>query len=262
VIGGQQLEAPVIRPGGGDVEIAITAAQAAAHALLEIRSELTDRPQGDRELGQRGDLKSHQVLCGVIEAACPGDAILSEESVDNPARANGERVWIIDPLDGTREFGEAGRTDWAVHVALVRSGALAVGVVALPALGLTLSSAKPPRLAHRSGPIRVAVSRTRPPDMAVEVTRRLGGVMIPMGSAGAKAMAVLLGWADVYLHAGGQYEWDSAAPVAVARAAGLSTSRIDGSPLAYNRFPAWLPDIVICRPELASSVLDAVRASS
>jgi 3'(2'), 5'-bisphosphate nucleotidase len=167
-------------------------------------------------------------------------------------------VWIIDPLDGTREFSELGRADWAVHVALVRSGQLALGVVGLPALGIRLSSASGPRLPARTGPIRMTVSRTRPPGIAAEVSRRLGAVLLPMGSAGAKAMSVLRGEADVYLHAGGQHEWDSAAPVEVALAAGLHASRLDGSPLVYNRYPAWQPDLLICRPELSSRVLRVV----
>lgn len=239
-----------------DAAVAEAAAAAASGALLSLRAEGMDRP----DLGRLGDRRSHEVLRDAFEAARPGDAILSEEAPDGPERLSRDRVWIIDPLDGTREYGEPGRTDWAVHVALVIQRRLNVGVVALPALGLTFSSARPPRLPPRTGRLRITVSRSRPPAWAAAVNGRLGGVLMPMGSAGMKAMSILLGWCDVYLHAGGQYLWDSAAPVAVAQAAGLHASRIDGSPLAYDSHPAWQPDLLICRPELASSVLDAVQA--
>ena len=241
-----------------DVSVAMGAADAAGRELLAIRSGPATGP----EAGAIGDRRSHALLVSILTDARPADAILSEESADDPSRVNSARVWIIDPLDGTREFGEPGRTDWAVHVALVSGGRLTVGVVALPAVGSTFSSANPPSPPPRSGPIRVAVSRTRPSALAAGVSRRLGAELVPMGSAGAKAMSILAGESDVYLHSGGQYEWDSAAPVAVAAAAGLHTSRIDGSPLAYNRFPAWQPDLLICRPELASAVLEAIRVES
>jgi len=241
---------------------AAAAAAAAATLLLALRAEPLPTGSAPRDLGERGDRMSNDLIHAALRGSCPTDSILSEESADDPARLGSDRVWIIDPLDGTREYTEPDRTDWAVHVALVRGGELAVGVVALPALGLTLTSANPPQLPARSGTIRMVVSRTRPPAMAQQVGLRLDAELIPMGSAGAKAMSVLLGWSDVYLHSGGQHEWDSAAPVAVARAAGLHTSRIDGSPLLYNRFPAWQPDLLICRPELASVVLEAIRQTS
>ncbi len=255
------LENQDLNARADDAALAVQAAQAASHELLQLREEL--RGEVDlTDLRRRADQRSHQVLVSTLTSARPDDVILSEEGADDPARVGRARVWIIDPLDGTREFGEIGRTDWAVHIALVEEGGLALGVVALPALGLTLTSTNPPRLPARSGPLRVVVSRTRPPALADQVTRRLGAVQVPMGSAGAKAMSILLGWADVYVHAGGQHEWDSAAPVAVARAARLHASRIDGSPLVYNQSPAWLPDLLICRPELAAKALQAVKESS
>jgi 3'(2'), 5'-bisphosphate nucleotidase len=160
-------------------------------------------------------------------------------------------------LDGTREFGEVGRTDWAVHVACTLDGAPLVGAVALPARGLILStSPAPPLLPRTEGPPRLLVSRSRPPPLALELARRLSAMLVPMGSAGAKTMAVVLGDADVYVHAGGQYEWDSCAPIAVAKAAGLHVSRVDGSPLRYNQPNPWLPDQVVCRPELAERVME------
>ncbi|MDT5010281.1 MAG: 3(2), 5-bisphosphate nucleotidase, partial [Mycobacterium sp.] len=107
---------------------------------------------------------------------------------------------------------------------------------------------------------RIVVSRTRPPAIALDVRDHLNGTLVEMGSAGAKVASVVQGIADVYVHAGGQYEWDNAAPVAVARAAGLYASRIDGSPLEYNQRDPLLPDIVICRPELADSVLAVTAA--
>jgi 3'(2'), 5'-bisphosphate nucleotidase len=202
-----------------------------------------------------------------LKAYRPDDIVLSEEGADDRARLDADRVWIVDPLDGTREFSEPPRTDWAVHVALWERGTgdaagvgdLTAGAVALPAQDLTLATYDVPVLAPaRSGRPRFMVSRTRPPTEAEQVAEAVGGELVPMGSAGAKAMAVLLGDGDAYVHSGGQYEWDSAAPVAVARAAGLFCSRIDGSPLRYNQQSTMLPDLVICRPELAEPVLAAL----
>jgi 3'(2'), 5'-bisphosphate nucleotidase len=185
--------------------------------------------------------------------------VLSEEGADDPIRLVSDRVWIVDPLDGTREFAELDRADWAVHVALWERGDLVAGAVALPAEGTTLSAADVAAAPARSaGPVRLAVSRSRPPVLVVELARRVGGQLVPMGSAGVKAMSVVRGTADAYVHAGGQYEWDSAAPVAVARAAGLHTSRVDGSPLRYNKPDPHLPDLLICRPELADQLLTAL----
>jgi 3'(2'), 5'-bisphosphate nucleotidase len=185
--------------------------------------------------------------------------VLSEEGADDLSRLSARRVWIVDPLDGTREFGEPGRTDWAVHVALWQDGDLAAGAVALPAQDSVLSTAKPlPVRPERSGPLRVLVSRSRPPEFVAPMVDDLGAVTLPMGSAGAKAAAVITGAADAYVHAGGQYEWDSAAPVAVARAAGLHASRIDGSELVYNRADPSVPDILICPIEFAAKLLSAI----
>ncbi|MDQ6796709.1 MAG: 3'(2'),5'-bisphosphate nucleotidase CysQ [Actinomycetota bacterium] len=211
-----------------------------------------------KELGAAGDRAAHAAIVAALSEAFPDDAILSEEAADDQARLVAERVWIIDPLDGTREFSEAGRVDWAVHVALVVGGDLVAGAVALPALGVTFATGSPPRMApSRMGPPRMVVSRTRPPPLAVHVATALGAETVALGSAGAKAMAVVRGDAEIYLHAGGQYEWDSAAPVAVANAVGLHTSRADGSPLRYNQPNPWLPDLLICRPELAADVIAA-----
>jgi 3'(2'), 5'-bisphosphate nucleotidase len=191
----------------------------------------------------------------------PGEPILSEEGKDDDARLGAARVWIVDPLDGTREFGEFGRTDWAVHVALVEHEVPVAAAVALPARDMTLSTAGPPALARPyGGPPRVVVSRTRPPALAEQVRDAIDGVLVPLGSAGAKTMSIVLGDADIYVHGGGQYEWDSCAPVGVATAAGLHTSRLDGSPLRYNQADVWLPDLLVCRPELAEKVLSAVHA--
>jgi 3'(2'), 5'-bisphosphate nucleotidase len=236
-----------------DHDVARRLATEAGQLLLNVRTELADATAAERK--SAGDKRSHDFLMEALAAERPDDAVLSEEGVDNPVRLSAERVWIVDPLDGTREFSELGREDWAVHVALWQSGELVAGAVALPAQGLTLATpdvAAPP--AAPATP-RVVVSRTRPPAVALAVRDALGGVLVEMGSAGAKVASVVQGLADVYVHAGGQYEWDSAAPVAVARAAGLFCSRIDGSPLVYNRADPLLPDLVVCRPELADAVL-------
>lgn len=242
-----------------DDELAARLATEAGQLLLAVRDELADAPGDERKAA--GDKRSHDFLIESLAAERPGDAVLSEEGVDDLARLSADRVWIVDPLDGTREFSELGRTDWAVHVALWQSGELVAGAVALPAQGITLATpsvAAPP--AAPSAP-RVVVSRTRPPAIALDVRDRLDGTLVEMGSAGAKAASIAQGLADVYVHAGGQYEWDNAAPVAVARAAGLHASRIDGSPLEYNRRDPLLPDLLICRPELADAVLAVTGAA-
>ncbi|MCK8616089.1 3'(2'),5'-bisphosphate nucleotidase CysQ [Gordonia sp. C13] len=239
-------------------------ASAAGELLLDIRktSGLTGK-----ELGNAGDSQSNEFLLRRLAEERPDDAVLSEESADDKSRLQAERVWIVDPVDGTREYGTyepgAGRTDWAVHVALwSASDGLIAGAVALPALGVTYvdddTVVEPTEgLASRprTGVPRVVVSSSRPPAFADEVAAAVGGELLPMGSAGAKAMAVVRGEADAYVHAGGQYEWDSAAPVAVARAKGLWCGRIDGSPLVYNNEDTYLPDLVICRPEYVESIL-------
>jgi len=240
-----------------DHELAAALATDAGRLLLDVRIELAEASTAERKAA--GDKRSHDYLMAALAKARPDDAVLSEEGADDPVRLRSERVWIVDPLDGTREFSELDRDDWAVHVALWQAGELIAGAVALPAQGITLSTptvAAPP--AAPEAP-RIVVSRTRPPAIALQVRDALNGTLVEMGSAGAKVAAVVQGRADVYVHAGGQYEWDSAAPVAVARAAGLHTSRIDGSPLLYNRPDPLLPDLVVCRPEYAEAVLAVTK---
>jgi 3'(2'), 5'-bisphosphate nucleotidase len=215
------------------------------------------------ELKATGDAASHELLMRRLAELRPDDRVLSEESAAHTAGSGSGRVWIIDPLDGTREFGEEGRRDWAVHVALVIDDQLAAGAVALPAFGVTHSTASPPVLsATRPGqPPRFVLSRSRPHPVVLHAAELLGAELVPMGSAGAKAMAVVDGAAEVYAHAGGQYEWDSAAPAAVAIAAGLHVSGIDGSALQWNKPDPWQPHLLICRPELAEPVSSLVRAA-
>ncbi|MDO0975519.1 3'(2'),5'-bisphosphate nucleotidase CysQ [Mycolicibacterium frederiksbergense] len=236
-----------------DHELAGRLATEAGELLLKVRAEFADAESADRKAA--GDKRSHDFLMAALAEHRPGDAVLSEEGADDKVRLSAERVWIVDPLDGTREFSELGRQDWAVHVALWERGELVAGAVALPAQGVTLAT--PTVIAPPAAPDapRVVVSRTRPPAVALAVRDALGGTLVEMGSAGAKVASVVQGISDVYVHAGGQYEWDSAAPVAVARAAGLFTSRIDGSRLVYNQSDVSLPDLIVCRPELADAVL-------
>lgn len=239
-----------------DHRLAADLATQAGVLLLDVRLEFACSDAAGRKAA--GDRRSHEFLLDALTAARPGDAVLSEEGADDPVRLDSERVWIIDPLDGTREFSELDRDDWAVHVALWQSGDLVAGAVALPAQRVTLStSVAPPRRPAPPPKPRVVVSRTRPPAIALQVRDLLDGTLVAMGSAGAKVAAVVTGEADVYVHAGGQYEWDSAAPVAVARAAGLHCSRLDGSALRYNRPDPLLPDLVVCLPEYADAVLKA-----
>jgi len=240
-----------------DHTLAARLATEAGRLLLDVRSEFADAPAAQRRA--EGDRRSHDFLMAELAAARPGDAVLSEEGADDPARLNAQRVWIVDPLDGTREFSELDRDDWAVHVALWSGGELTAGAVALPAQGTTLATPVIPAPPEPPNTPRILVSRTRPPAAARQVADRLNGMLVEMGSAGAKVAAVVQGRAEVYVHAGGQYEWDSAAPVAVARAAGLHTSRIDGTPLRYNRPDPLLPDLVVCRSQYAGAVLTALR---
>ncbi|HUR74589.1 MAG TPA: 3'(2'),5'-bisphosphate nucleotidase CysQ [Sporichthya sp.] len=256
-----------------DLALAVELAEAAGARLTELRRGWSGDEAG---LRKAGDAASQDLLAERLGQARPDDAVLSEEARDNPIRLSADRVWILDPLDGTREYGE-GREDWAVHVALWQrtsadGGELTVGAVALPGRGTVLSSdpafgaarerdlfagAEPP-----GRTLRIAVSRTRPPEVAVVVAEALNAELVPMGSAGYKVTAVVLGDVDAYVHGGGQYEWDSAAPVAVARAAGVHTSRLDGSALRYNQPDPLLPDLVIARSEVAAPLLAAIAAAS
>jgi len=236
-----------------DHRLAAELATRAGELLLAVREELAGSTAEERKAA--GDKRSHDFLMAELGAARPGDVVLSEEGVDNPARLTARRVWIVDPLDGTREFSELGRDDWAVHVALWEAGELIAGAVALPAQGITLATPTVVPPPPAPGTPRIVVSRTRPPAIALQVRDTLDGELVEMGSAGAKVASVVQGRSDIYVHAGGQFEWDSAAPVAVARAAGLHTSRIDGSPLVYNQTDSKLPDLIVCRPEYADAVL-------
>ncbi len=243
-----------------DADLAAALAERAGQLLLELQasSGLTGK-----ELGKRGDADANELLLRELAAARPDDAVLSEESADSPARLTADRVWIIDPLDGTREYGMPGRPDWAVHVALWERGladpAISAAAVAQPALDAVYATNKPPLPMPHDGLVFL-VSDSRPPAFAAPVAEKFGATLQPMGSAGAKAMAVLRGEADAYLHAGGQWEWDSAAPVGVIVAAGLHASRIDGAALTYNAEHPYLPDLLICRADLAQPLLEAIAA--
>ena len=237
-----------------DAELAAALAEAGGRIALEVRAAGLI---SGKALGDAGDKVVNAFLVRALAARRPDDGLLSEESRDTPERLTKSRVWIIDPIDGTREYGEA-RPDWAIHVALAVDGKAEVGAVALPGLGLVLTSGDPPAKPPPNHPPRMLVSRTRPAPEAVAVAEAIGAELLEMGSAGAKAMAVVRGEADIYLHTGGQHEWDNCAPVAVAQAAGFHVSRADGSALVYNRPETLLPDLLICRRELADAVLGAV----
>ena len=248
---------------GDDHALARDLAGQAGRRLTGLRAQ-----GGDPDvLRKAGDRLSHEFLVAALAERRPGDVVLSEEGADDPARLGARRVWIVDPLDGTREFGEPGRTDWAVHVALWErggdgTGELTAGAVALPAQDRVLSTAEPPPpLPDDEAPakIRIVVSRSRPPRFVRNISELIDAELVPMGSAGAKVAAVVRGEVDAYVHGGGFYEWDTAAPVAVARAAGFHASRIDGSALAYNQADLLMPDILVCRPAVAGSLLQAIR---
>ena len=237
-----------------DGELATKMAKEAGALLMRLRatSGLTGKLLGDA-----GDISANKMLLDILEKERPGDGVLSEESKDTADRLSKQRVWIIDPLDGTREYGE-GRDDWAVHIGLAVNGHAALGVVALPSMNMVLRSDEPIRSPLRSDKPRMLVSRSRPAKEALMVAKKMDADIIEMGSAGAKAMAVVRGEADIYLHSGGQYEWDNCAPVAVAQAHNLHCSRIDGSELRYNEQETFLPDLLICHKQDARPILGMI----
>ncbi len=242
-----------------DAALARRLATEAGRRLVDLRRRLFDAGASTWDVKDAGDAVAQQYLADELALVRPDDAVLSEEGVEDPRRFDADRVWIIDPLDGTREFSEQGRDDWAVHVALWENETFGAGAVALPAIEQTFGTDPPETLPDvtRERP-RLVTSRTRAPYAAVLVAEGLQCDAIRLGSAGAKAMSVLMGHADIYVHDGGMYQWDSAAPAAVALAAGLHASRIDGSPLVYNERDPWLPDLIVCRPELADGVLESL----
>lgn len=241
-----------------DAGLARSVADEAGRELLRLREDPTVE-----NLRDEGDRRAHDLIVRLLAQARPNDHVLSEEASDDHARLAADRVWIVDPLDGTREYGEPGRSDWAVHIALWERGELVAGAVALPARGITLGTDAPPTspAAPTDGRLRLIVSRSRTPAYVHAAAEALDAEVITLGSAGAKAMAVVLGEADAYVHSGGQYEWDSAAPVMVARAVGLVATRLDGSPLAYNQPDLWLPDLFISRSAVADDIFKAVSAA-
>lgn len=243
-----------------DHDVSRQIATEAGLLLVELRRSAPESAD-QRWLRDEGDARSHRLIMGRLAELRPHDAILSEEGKDDQGRLGHHRVWLVDPLDGTREFGETLRDDWAVHVALCVDGEPVAGAVALPAQDRVFTTVDPvPAARPVSEPPRLVASRTRAPAIVTEIASALGADLVFMGSAGAKAMTVVSGEADIYLHAGGQYEWDSAAPVAVAMAAGLHCSRIDGSPLVYNQPNPYMPDLLICRRNLAPRILELLDA--
>jgi 3'(2'), 5'-bisphosphate nucleotidase len=245
-----------------DHEVSRGIAQAAGDLLVALRRSEPESPD-PRWLCDEGDARSHRLIVARLGELRPGDGILSEEGIDDQTRLGRHRVWVIDPLDGTREFGEPPRDDWAVHVALCIDGAPVVGSVALPAQDRVFTTSDTfPAPSNDRQPLRMVASRTRAPEIVTSIAAALGAELVLMGSAGAKAMSVVTGHTDVYLHAGGQYEWDSAAPVAVALAAGLHCSRIDGAPLVYNQPNPYLPDLLICKRSIAPRILAMLAAES
>ena len=239
-----------------DHALAKTLAEAAGRILCTVRDT---RLLSGKALGDAGDMTANTFLIHAIKAARPDDGILSEESADNAKRLGKSRVWIIDPLDGTREYAE-GRKDWAVHVGLSINGVASIGAVALPDLDATYVTGNGGVLAPTNRPVKLAVSRTRPASSAKRVADALGATLVPMGSAGFKAMAVVRGEVDAYVHNGGQYQWDNCAPVAVAKAFGLHCCRLNGDPMVYNLADTFMPDLIICRPELATDIIAAANA--
>ncbi|MGE2737003.1 3'(2'),5'-bisphosphate nucleotidase CysQ [Mycolicibacterium vaccae] len=244
-----------------DAALAAEVAAEAGDLLLSIREQIGHWDPYD--LGDAGDRRANTLILDRLRRERPDDAVLSEEAADDLARVDADRVWIVDPVDGTHEYSMPGRADWAVHIALWQrgtdGGAITDAAVALPARGEVYRTdtvvGPPPR---DEGPIRITASSNRPPAVLWYLRDHLDIELVRIGSAGAKAMAVVRGDVDAYIHAGGQWEWDSAAPAGVMWAAGLHASRIDGSPLIYNRRDPYLPDLLMCRPELAPVLLECI----
>jgi 3'(2'), 5'-bisphosphate nucleotidase len=228
-----------------------------------------------RTLAELGDNAADGFLCGWLAAVRPNDAILSEETTDSRARLTAERVWIVDPIDGSKEYGSGGN-EWAVQVALWVRGRLALGALALSGDGPVLAGIcgdSDDTLGGEATPVRgttpepsrprIIVSKNHTPKWAPDFAERLGGTIVTASGVGYKVARVLLGAADVYVHEGSikLYEWDTAAPEAVARAFGWNVSGLDGGELVYNRVPPTTGDFLVCRPASKTRCLEALRAS-
>ena len=238
-----------------DHQLAARLASEAGELLVDLRAELSGQRLAPFAVGARGDAAAHDFIAGALQEHRPDDMVLSEESMDNRRRLAHDRVWIVDPLDGTREFSIPGRTDWAVHVALVTDGSPVAGAVALPAQGITLATEPAPPTPSAAAQPRVITSRSRPGRLARRIADKIGGTIVQMGSAGAKAAAVVNGEAEVYAHASGLHEWDLCAPAAVATAAGLHVSRLSGEELRFNESDTYMSDFVICHPDFTDAVI-------
>ena len=273
-----------------DAELARDVAQAAGQRLIALRRDFGPVDAADRDqiraLRDAADRASHEFILSRLNAERPDDAVLSEEGHDGLERDTAHRVWIVDPLDGTSEFGQ-GRADFAVHVALWQrddsagpgTARLVAGCIDLPAQRVTYSSADSGAFAsaradtdsdltvHRPGaPVRVVVSRTRPPALAIDPERlaaalevaniEIGAVdVLRVGSVGAKVAELLGGRADLYLHDSGFYEWDVAAPLIVAEHYGLRACHLNGTTITFNHRPPWVKDLVVGKPELVAAVV-------
>ena len=238
-----------------DHQLAAWLATEAGERLVKLRTEMSGQRLAPFAVGARGDAAAHEFIEDALNEHRPDDMVLSEESMDDRRRLQHHRVWIVDPLDGTREFSTPGRTDWAVHVALVADGTPIAAAVALPAQEITLATEPAPPTPEAAAPPRVITSRSRPGRLSRRIADAIGAEIVQLGSAGAKAAAVIRGEAEVYAHASGLHEWDLCAPAAVAAAAGLHVSHLDGSELRFNQSDTYVSDFVICHPDFASAVI-------
>lgn len=265
-----------------DAELARTVAQGAGQLLLELRESYGEIEPDDKEranaLRKEGDRASHEYIAAALSAARPDDAVLSEEGADSDVRLSASRVWIVDPLDGTYEYGQ-NRADFAVHIVLWNTegqARLEAGVVDLPAQGLTRSVLDlDPQLGElpTNRPIRIVASRSRPPATLAQTVHHLSGSLseagithegvevVDVGSVGAKVNEILSGRAEAYIHDTGFYEWDVAAPLNVAHHYGLHAEHIDGQPVVFNQMPPYVNNLVVARADLHGFVMDALRNS-
>lgn len=245
-----------------DHRIAANLALRAGQALLEYREAELDKPFYDQwDVRDGGDRLAHELLVDELAGLCPHDIVMSEEGRDNPARLEADRTWIVDPLDGTYDFPFADSIEWAVHVALVEDGLPTAAAVSVPGFDQVFATDSGPCAARGERDAPLVVSGRSNGYFGAEVARALDGGLTACGSSGVKAMLVVAGQVDVYVHGSGLYEWDVCAPAAVAEAAGLVVTDIHGDEIRYNKPDPVVGGFVVSRPEFADitrSTLDGL----
>ena len=246
--------------------LAANLAESAGRMLVDCRSGAAGQLLGGSSLAHEGDQRAHLHLLTRLQEARPDDAVLSEEGADDAQRLDSSRLWVIDPLDGSRDYG-FGNDEWAVHVGLVEDGKIVAGAVALSALDLLFHTGEgegPACAVDENNPNRrpvIVTARSRVNAEGMLLAHELGADVFACGSAGVKAMLVVNGTADAYVHASPLYEWDVCAPAAVAQSAGLHVSDAAGDPLVFNQARPVVNSFLVCRPELVDDILSALSST-